>query len=125
VIKDIKVPNISSYFVDLEKFYKRHDYNIEEQKQKDYTSFIVNNLKDIIQKMLIFDDSVFKIFYRRLLTDTKIQVKKLMDSKFFSQSNIKNVEREISLILNKDEQAEFDKLILKAEDNVKMLKKKK
>ena len=48
-----------------------------------------------------------------------------MDSKFFSQSNIKNVEREISLILNKDEQAEFDKLILKAEDNVKMLKKKK
>ena len=125
VIKDIKVPNISSYFVDLEKFYKRHDYNIEEQKQKDYTSFIVNNLKDIIQKMLIFDDSIFKIFYRRLLTDTKIQVKKLMDSKFFSQSNIKNVEREISLILNKDEQAEFDKLILKAEDNVKMLKKKK
>ena len=125
VFNGIKIPIISSYFLDLQKFYKKSGYNIEEQKKKDYTLFIISNIKDIIKKMLITENTILNIFFQRLLNNIKILVKKLLDEKIFSQSNMKDVEKEISLSLNEEERIEFNKLISKTEQNVKKLNKKK
>ena len=48
-----------------------------------------------------------------------------MDEKIFVQSNFKNVEKEISLILDPKEKSEFDELIKKAEEDIKKLENKK
>jgi len=125
VITGIDIPNISSYFLDLMNFYKKKGYNIEKQKKKDYTLFIINNIKDIINKMLLLDDKLFNVVFQRLLNDIKILVNKLLDEKVFSQSSIRNVEKEMQLILTEEEKREFKSLIDSAEENIKSYKKKK
>jgi len=125
VITGIDIPNISSYFLDLMNFYKKNGYDIEKQKKKDYTLFIINNIKDVTNKMLLLNDKLFNVVFQRLLNDIKILVNKLLDEKVFSQSNIRNVEKEIKLILTKEEKEEFNRLIHNAEQNIKKLEKKK
>ena len=124
VIKGIKIPIVSSYFIDLNNFYKKNGYDIEIQKQKDYTLFIINNTKDIIQKMLLLDDDIFDVFFQRLLNDTKLLVKKLLDQKIFSQSNMKNVEKELICILSEKEKEEFKSLIKQTQEDIKKIKNK-
>lgn len=125
IIKGFEIPNISSYFLDLQKFYKKNGYNIEEQKYKDYTLFIINNIKNIIKKISIFNEELFDVVYQRLLNDTKILINESLDNKLFSQSNIKNFEKELGSILTKEEKVEFNKLISKTGENIKKFDKKK
>ncbi len=120
IIKGINIPIVSSYFLDLNEFYKTNGYNIEKQKQKDYTLFIINNTKDIIQKMLLLNEEIFNVFFQRLLNDTKLLIKKLLDEKVFSQSNMKNVEKELFYILSEEEKKEFNELIIKTKEEMKL-----
>ncbi len=114
VIKGFKIPNISSYFLDLKNFYKKNGYDIEGQRYKDYRLFIINNIKDIIKKIFIFNEDLFNIVFQRLLIDIKILINKLLDNKVFSKSNMRNIEKEIGTILTEQEKIEFDKLISKS-----------
>ena len=125
IITDIDIPNISSYFYDLMNFYKKNGYKIEEQKRKDYTLFLINNIKDIINKILLLNDDLFNVVFQRLLNDTKLLINKMLEEKVFSQSNIRNVEKEINLILTEDEKKEFNNLISLAQEDVKKFDIKK
>lgn len=125
IIKGFEIPNISSYFLDLQKFYKKNNYNIEEQKYKDYTLFIINNIKNIIEKISVFNEELFDVVYQILLNDTKILINKSLDNKLFSQSNMRNFEKELGAILTEEEKVEFNNLISKTGENIKKFDKKK
>lgn len=124
-IQGFEIPIIDASFIDLRVFYKNNKYNVKEQLEKDYTLVIINNIKEILKKMLSINSKTFDLIYKRYLDQIKSLIKKLLEEKVFSQSNLRNVEKELAFNLTEEEKNEFNNLIKQAEQNIKALSNKK
>ena len=124
-IKDLKqftitgfeIPMIDPFFYDLKKFYTKQKYNVQEQLEKDYCLYIMNNFKILIRKMLNINNEVFESFYRSSLNIIKNLIKNILEEQIFSKYNKKSIESEISDNLTNEEKNEFKKMIENAGQN--------
>ena len=122
-ITGFEIPMVNPFFIDLKNFYKNNKYNVEDQLQKDYSLYIINNFKKIISSMLSINPRIFKIYYKSLLDSIKSLIRILLEEKLFSQQNQKSLENEISNYLTNDEKEEFKNIIENAGKNaMKLLK---
>ena len=114
IIKDLTIPMVDSSFIDLSNFYALNNYNIQEQLEKDYSLYIVNNFKVIINNMLLMNDSVFESYYKILLNLIKELIRDLLQERIFKSENHRSFENIISDELSDEERAEFNKIIKEA-----------
>ena len=114
IIKDLTIPMVDSSFIDLSNFYALNNYNIQEQLEKDYSLYIVNNFKVIINNMLLMNDSVFESYYKILLNLIKALIRDLLQERIFKSENHRSFENIISDELSNEERAEFNKIIKEA-----------
>lgn len=110
-ITGFKIPMVEPFFYDLRFFYKKNNYNINDQLEKDYSLFIINNFKNIIWNMLSLNDIIFESFYKDKLNLMKRLIKSLLEEKIFTKYNQHSIENEISNNLTEEEKLEFKKMI--------------
>ena len=124
-VTGFEIPMVDPFFYDLKVFYKTYEYkNINEQLEKDYSLFIINNFKELINNMMSIKDVVFESFYKEILNFIKNLIKNLLEEKIFSKYNKKSLENEIAGILTDKERLEFKKMIENAgESAYKAIKK--
>ena len=123
IIKDINIPIVDSSFVDLSNFYSTNNYNVQEQLEKDYSLYIINNFKSIIRNMILMNDSVFESYYKVLLNLIKSLIRNLLQEKIFKSENQRSFENIVSSDLSNEERAEFNKIIKEAgQKAIKILK---
>ena len=115
-ITGFEIPMVDPFFYDLKKFYINHNYNVQKQLEKDYTLYIVNTFKDIIQKMLLMNKGSFDLFYESSLNLVKNLIKNLLEEKFLTKYEQKSLEKEISENLTNEEKLEFKRMIESAGD---------
>ena len=124
IIKDLSIPMVDSSFVDLSNFYSINNYNVQEQLEKDYSLYIINNFKEIIRNMLLMNDSVFESYYKILLNLIKSLIRNLLQERIFKSENQRSFENIISNNLSNEEREEFNKIIKEAgEKAIKIIKK--
>ena len=124
-VTGLTVPMVDSSFIDLANFYKKNNYNVSQQLEKDYCLFIINNFKAIINSMLLMDESIFESFYKMLLNFIKKLIKNLIEEKIFTSQNQKSIENVISDNLSNEEKVEFRKMIKEAgQKALKLIKNK-
>ena len=123
IIKGITIPMVDSSFIDLSNFYALNNYNVQEQLEKDYTLYILNNFKSIINNMLLMNDSVFESYYKMLLNLVKSLIRELLHERIFREENHRSLENIVSSELSNEERAEFNRIIKEAgEKAIKVLK---
>ena len=123
IIKGIPIPMVDSSFIDLSNFYALNNYNIQEQLEKDYTLYIVNNFKSIINNMLLMNDSVFESYFKILLNLIKSLIRELLHERIFREENHRSLENIVSSELSNEERAEFNRIIKEAgEKAIKVIK---
>ena len=113
-VSGFEIPMVDPFFNDLKMFYRRNKYYINEQLEKDYSLYIINNFKNLIKNMLSMNDVIFKSFYNGKLNLIKNLVKNLLEEKIFSKYNQRSIEREITSNLTDEEKLEFKNMIEKA-----------
>ncbi len=106
-----EIPMVDPFFYDLKNFYKNQNYNVQEQLEKDYSLYIINNFKNIIQKMLLINKRSFDLFYKRSFNLVKNLIQNLLEEKIFTKHNQKSIESEITESLSNEEKLEFKKMI--------------
>ena len=123
IITGFPIPQVDSSFVDLETFYNLNGYNVQEQLEKDYALYIINNFKEIIKSMLTMNDSVFETFYKILLNLIKSLIRNFLQDKIFISENHRSFENIVSNNLSDEEKVEFNKIIKEAgEKALKVIK---
>ena len=110
-ITGFEIPMVDPFFYDLKNFYTKQKYNVKEQLEKDYCLYIINNFKNIIQKMLLINQKTFDLFYKSTLNLVKNLIQNLLEEKIFIKYNQKSIESEISDNLTGEEKLEFKKMI--------------
>ena len=110
-VSGFEIPMVDPFFYDLQKFYKNLNYNVKEQLEKDYSLYIINNFKNIIQKMLLINKRSFDLFYKRSFNLVKNLIQNLLEEKIFTKHNQKSIESEITESLSNEEKLEFKKMI--------------
>ena len=116
-INGFEIPLVNSAFIDLANFYQINGYDINQQLEKDFSSFIVLSLKQIMTKLLTMDPMVLEKFYSYSLNYIKELIKNLLQEKIFSKYNQNTFENAIAAELTKEEKAEFSKMIKEATEN--------
>ena len=109
---------VNSSFIDLSNFYHINGYNVQNQLEKDFSIYIINNLKKIIINLVKIDPTIFKKFNKYLLNFVKALVKNLLQEKIFSRYKINSFENVITSELTNEERIEFNKLINEAQKDV-------
>ena len=110
-VSGFEIPMVDPFFYDLKNFYKNQNYNVQEQLEKDYSLNIINNFKNIIQKMLLINKRSFDLFYKSSFNLVKNLIQNLLEEKIFTKHNQKSIESEITESLSNEEKLEFKKMI--------------
>ena len=123
IIKGFPIPMVDSSFIDLSNFYALNNYNVQEQLEKDYTLYIVNNFKSIINNMLLMNDSVFESYYKIFLNLIKSLIMDLLQERVFKAENHRSLENIVSTVLSNEEKEEFYRIIKEAQEKaIKIIK---
>ena len=117
-VTGFEIPLVNSSFIDLSNFYHINGYNVQNQLEKDFSIYIINNLKKIIINLVKIDPTIFKKFNKYLLNFVKALVKNLLQEKIFSRYKINSFENVITSELTNEERIEFNKLINEAQKDV-------
>ena len=123
-IDGFQIPLVDSSFLDLSNLYQIKHYNVQQQLERDFTLYIINNLKQIIIYLLHMDPIILQNFYSVLLNFIKTMIKNLLQEKIFSKYNTSSFENVIGSELTEEERVEFRKMIKEATDNAEKLLKK-
>ena len=88
-VSGFEIPMVDPFFYDLKNFYKKQNYNVQEQLEKDYSLYIINNFKNIIQKMLLINKRSFDLFYKSSFNLGKNLIQNLLEEKILTKHNQK------------------------------------
>ena len=125
-IKDLKnfkvsgfeIPLVNSSFIDLSNFYQINNYNVQRNLEKDFSIYIINNLKKIIINLEEIDSSIFNHFYKNLLMYINTLIKNLLQEKIFARYKTNSFENVIAAELTNEERIEFNKLVKESQNEV-------
>ena len=77
-IEGFEIPLVNAAFIDLSNFYQINGYDVKQQLEKDFASFIILNFKQIITRLLTMDPLILEKFYSYLLNYIKQLIKNLL-----------------------------------------------
>ena len=106
--RDSQIPKVNASFYDLSKIYQEKGYN---NLSKDFTFYILENLKTIIKMLLNFKDGICTNFYNLVKTFIENEIEEFLQKKIFSKYNKKSMENMIVKELSKKEEEKFSEII--------------
>ena len=99
-INNNEIPKVNALFYDLSEVYEKENYN---NLAKDYSLYIKNNFRNIVDKLLDFKDDDVKKFFEFVIKFIKAEIENLLRKNNFRKYYDKSMRNLISVNLSKKE----------------------
>ena len=103
-LEDKEIPKVNASFFDISRVYQKGNYN---NLLKDYSFFIINNLKIIFTELLLFKNEEYNNFKEFILNLMKKQIEKLLLKNNFNKYKKKKMDKIIVEEFNPEEKIRY------------------